>query len=76
MGVLRTLLTLPIKGPVNGGLWIAGKIHETAEREMNDPAALRKMLLLLEQKLLADEISEQEYDDAEMEILLRIKALQ
>ena len=76
MGILRSLLSLPVKGPVNGGLWIARKIHETAEREMNDPAALRSALVSLEKQLLAGEISEEDYDTAETEILFRIKALQ
>ncbi|WP_342070899.1 gas vesicle protein GvpG [Yoonia algicola] len=73
MGLLRTLLTLPIKGPVDGTLWVARKIEEAADKELNDPAALRKSLAALETQLLAGAITEEEYDEAETHLLLRIK---
>ena len=76
MGIVRALLTLPIKGPVNGGLWVARKVHDTAQAELNDPVSLRKSLVQLEQRLLAGDISEDDYDEAETALLLRIKALQ
>ena len=76
MGVLRGLLTLPIAGPINSGIWVARKIHETAEAELNNPAALRKALVNLEEQLLAGAISEADYDLAEADILLRLKAIQ
>ncbi len=75
MGLLRSLLTLPIKGPVNGTFWVAGKIEEAANRELNDPATLRKALTNLERRLLSGEITEDEYDGAETELLLRIRGL-
>jgi len=73
MGLLRTLLTLPIKGPVDGTLWVARKIEEAADKELNDPATLRKSLAALETQLLAGAITEEEYDEAETHLLLRIK---
>lgn len=76
MGIIRRLLALPVAGPVNGGLWIAHKIHDTAQAELNDPTALRKALVDLEGQLLAGAISEDDYDIAEADILLRLKSLQ
>ncbi len=73
MGLLRSLLSLPVKGPVDGTLWVARKIQEAADNERNDPAALRKALAALETQLLAGLISEDEYDVAETDLLLRIK---
>lgn len=74
MGLLRSLLALPVSGPMKGTMWIAGKIHETAEQELNDPAAIRKALAMLEQQLLAGDISEDDYDEAEAVLLMRLKA--
>ena len=76
MWIVRGLLTLPIKGPVIGGLWVALKGHDSAQAELNDPVSLRKSLVQLEQRLLAGDISEDDYDEAETTLLLRIKALQ
>lgn len=76
MGLLRNLLTLPISGPVNGTLWVAGKVHEAADKELNDPATLRKSLVALERQLLAGVITEDAYDAAENDILERLQGLQ
>ncbi|MEO0916971.1 MAG: gas vesicle protein GvpG [Pseudomonadota bacterium] len=76
MGILRSVLALPVAGPINSSLWVARKIHETAEAELNDPAALRKALVNLEEQLLSGAITEDDYDLAEADILLRLKAIQ
>jgi len=75
MGLLRTLISMPVVGPLRGTAWIAGKINEAAERELNDPAAIRKALATLESQLLAGEISEADYDEAETVLLQRLKAM-
>lgn len=73
MGLLSKLLLLPVKGPIDGALWVTGKITEAAEAEWNDPAALRRQLSWLEGELVAGRLSEADYDRAEEEILLRLK---
>lgn len=73
MGLLSKLLLAPIKGPMDGALWVARKVAETAEAELNDPATLRKQLAFLEQELLRGRISEDEYEAAEEMILQRLK---
>jgi hypothetical protein len=75
MGLLRTLLLLPVKGPMDGALWVTQKSVETAETEVNNPATLRKSLQMLEWDLMAGRITEDQYDVAEMQILMRLKAL-
>lgn len=75
MGLVRSLLALPLQAPLRGTLWVARKIEDAAEREYNDPASLRKALQTLEQDLLSGAISEDEYDVAETELLMRIRAL-
>ncbi len=75
MGLLRSLLLLPVKGPIDGALWATQKIVEAAEAEVNNPATLRKSLQMLEKDLLAGRISEDAYDAAETLILTRLKAI-
>lgn len=74
MGMLGTLLLLPLRGPLDATLWVAGRIGEAAERQWNDPAALRAALAAAEQRLLAGELSEAEYDALETELLERLRA--
>lgn len=74
MGILRSLLALPVAGPMRGSLWVAGKIAEAAENHLNDPRAIRRELQRMEEALIAGEISEDEYDLAETALLSRLKA--
>ncbi|MEO1678555.1 MAG: gas vesicle protein GvpG [Pseudomonadota bacterium] len=74
MGLLTRILSLPISAPAGGALWIAGKIHEAAEAEWTDPAAIRRALTALEQELEAGRISEEAFEDAELMLLQRLKA--
>ena len=75
MGLLSTLVLMPIKGPMDGAVWVAKKIDESVQQERNDPASIRKALASLEQQLLSGDISEEDYDIAETELLLRLKAV-
>ena len=75
MGILRSLVLLPVKGPMDGAVWVAHKINESVQQEWNDPASIRKSLVSLEKQLLAGEISEDDYDTAETDLLMRLKAL-
>lgn len=73
MGLISTLLFLPVKGPSSGVLWVASKLAEQAETQRNNPAVLREALAEAEQRLLAGELSEEAYDVIEDDILLRLK---
>lgn len=73
MGVLTSLLTLPVAGPMRGSFWVAGKIAEAADRELNDPAAIRRELRRLEEALLAGQLSEEAYEEAEIALLARLR---
>ncbi|MFT4784758.1 MAG: hypothetical protein ACI9IV_002506 [Paracoccaceae bacterium] len=75
MGILKTLLLLPVKGPMDGALWLTQKIHGAAAEEFNNPAMIKRALQELERGLLAGEISEDDYDEAETALLIRLKAM-
>jgi hypothetical protein len=69
MGILTTLLTLPVSGPVKGTMWVLEKVHEAAEAQYYDPGAIKRDLVDLERRLEAGEIDEETFEAAE-EILL------
>lgn len=74
MGLLRTLITLPVSGPLKGTFWVTDQINQAAEREFYDPGAIRRALKALEDQLVRGEISEDDYDEAETILLHRLKA--
>ena len=71
MGLLTTLLTLPL-APVRGTIWIAERVAEQAEHELGDEAAIRRQLAELEMRYDTGEIDDEEYAEAEDELLRRL----
>ena len=69
MGILLKLLTFPVSAPIDGLLWVAERIKEQAEAELYDEGAVRGHLLELELKLDMGEITEEEYQVAEDELI-------
>lgn len=74
MGLLTGLLLLPL-APLRGTIWLAEKLSEYAEAELNDEQAVRRLLLEAEAALEAGEIDEAEYDAIEDELLDRLDAI-
>jgi Gas vesicle protein G len=71
MGLVTGLLTLPL-APVRGTIWLAERLLEEAERELNDPQAIEQQLLEAEQRFERGEISEEELELIEDELLRRL----
>ena len=71
MGLLTGLLTLPL-APVRGTIWFAERLLEEAERELNDPAAIEQQLLVAEERYERGEISAEEFEEIEDELLRRL----
>ena len=74
--MLLRLLTLPITGPVEGIIWIGEQILERASGELDSKENLQKQLLALQLAYDLGDISEEDYDAQEEELLLAIEALE
>jgi len=70
MFLVDDLLMLPVKG----FLGIFKKIHEMAEKELSDETHIRQKLMTLRLRFELDEISEEEYNKQEKELLARLDA--
>lgn len=75
MGVLMTLLTLPVLGPLRSLAWIAARVDEQARRELYDPDTVRRELEELELRRDLGEIDEGEHAVAEEKLLARLVAI-
>ena len=71
MGLITGLLTLPL-APVRGTVWIAEQILAEAERQMDDPAYIEQQLADAEASYDRGEISEEEFEVLEDELLRRL----
>jgi len=70
------LLLVPITGPFTGVTWIAEKILDQVEDATDELETLQKQLLTLQLAFDMDDIPEEEFEEQEEELLLRIQAIQ
>ncbi|WP_433859201.1 gas vesicle protein GvpG [Streptomyces kronopolitis] len=75
MGLLTNILTLPL-APVRGTVWVLDQVLLTAEREYYDPEPVRQELRRLEQQLLDESITPEEFDRREDDLLDRLEWLE
>jgi hypothetical protein len=70
------LLTFPVSGPLGGIIWIAEQLLERADAELDDAQNLQKQLLSLQLALDLGDLSEEEFEIQEEQLLLKIQALE
>jgi hypothetical protein len=75
MGLLSGLVLLPL-APLRGTIWIAERLAEYAEEQLDDERAVRRLLVEAEAALEAGELSEAEFDRIEDELLDRLELAQ
>ncbi len=70
------LLCFPVTGPIGSLIWIGEKIQERANAEYDETENLHKLLLSLQLAYDMGNISEEEFEIQEEELLLKIQALE
>ena len=75
MGLFTGILTLPL-APLRGTVWIAERLLEEAERELNDPAAIERQLEDAEAAHERGELSDEELEEIEDTLLRRLTGQQ
>ncbi|MBK4731161.1 gas vesicle protein GvpG [Oxynema sp. CENA135] len=74
--MLLRLLTFPVLGPLEGITWIGEQILDRANAELDDRENLQKRLLSLQLAFDLGDLSEEEFEAQEEELLLAIQALE
>ena len=69
--LLDDILLAPVKFPT----WIAQKVGTAAYAQMTDDAAVRQQLLELQMRLELGEVSEEEYERREADLLKEIERI-
>jgi len=72
MGLFTGLLLLPL-APLRGTIWVADQLAAYAERELNDEATIRRLLVEAEIALENGELTEADYEQVEDELLERLE---
>ena len=72
MGFLTGLILLPLT-PLRGTIWLAERLAEVAERELDSDTTLRRLLLEAEMAYDSGDLSLEEYEQVEDELLERLE---
>lgn len=72
--MLFKLLSAPVTAPLNTVTWIGKRLAEQAEEQLNDTEELKRQLVALEQKLEAGEMTEEEFEELELDLVMRLQA--
>ncbi|MFF1459521.1 gas vesicle protein GvpG [Streptomyces sp. NPDC058330] len=75
MGLISGILLLPL-APVRGVAWVAEKVNDCADRELYDPGVLRAQLVALNQEFESGNVSAEEFEREEEELLERLHVAQ
>jgi hypothetical protein len=71
MFLIDSILLAPLKGVV----WLGQKLNEIAQNELNNDGRIKEGLMALQLRFELDQISEQEYNEKEEELLARLDAI-
>jgi hypothetical protein len=71
MFLIDSILLAPLKGVV----WLGQKLNEIAQNELNDDGRIKEELMALQLRFELDQISEQEYNEKEEDLLARLDAI-
>ncbi|MDZ8237190.1 MAG: gas vesicle protein GvpG [Nostoc sp. ChiQUE01a] len=74
--MLMKILLFPIIGPLEGITWIGEQLLERASGELDENENLHKRLLALQLAFDIGDISEEEFEIQEEELLLQIEAME
>ncbi|MDO9577716.1 MAG: gas vesicle protein GvpG [Candidatus Cloacimonadales bacterium] len=61
--------------PVKGVIWLGKMVNEAVEKETSDEGVIKEKLMELQLQFELDEISEEEYNKKEKEILERLDVI-
>jgi len=71
MFLIDSILLAPLKGVV----WLGEKLNQIAQEELYDEGRIKEELMALQLQFELDQISEQEYNEREKELLERLDAI-
>ena len=71
MFLIDSILLAPLKGVV----WMGRKLSDMAQEELCDEGRIKEELMRLQLQFELDEITEQQYDQKEKELLDRLDAI-
>ncbi|MTE16971.1 gas vesicle protein GvpG [Nocardia aurantiaca] len=71
MGLLSSIFSLPL-APIRGVIWVGELIQDQVERQLHDPAILRRELEEIDRAAATGDLSAEEAEQAQQAVLERM----
>jgi len=73
MGLLSTILTFPVSGPVAGIKWSLRQVQRVVDEELTDDAPIKEALMELQMRLEVGEVTDDEYVAEESRLMAQLR---
>jgi hypothetical protein len=73
VGLLTSLLTFPVSGPVAGIQWSLRQVQRIVDEELTDDTPIKQELMELQLRLETGEIDDAEYRVEEADLMTRLR---
>jgi hypothetical protein len=73
VGLLSSLLTFPVSGPVAGIKWSLRQVQRVVDEELTDDTPIKEALMELQMRLETSEIDDAQYRDGEADLMARLR---
>lgn len=62
--------------PINGLMWLARKVEDLSDQDLSDKGKIKEMLMELQLRFELDEISEEEFNQRQDDLLQRLNSIE
>jgi hypothetical protein len=73
VGLLSSLLTFPVSGPVAGIKWSLRQVQRVVDEELTDDTSIKEELMKLQMRLEMAEIDDAQYREQEAHLMARLR---
>lgn len=65
-----------LMSPINGLMWLARKVEDLSDQDLSDKGKIKEMLMELQLRFELDEISEEEFNQRQDDLLQRLNSIE
>lgn len=73
MGLLTSILTFPVSGPIAGIKWSLRQVQRVVDEELTDDTPIKQQLMELQLQLEMGEIDDDQYRARESDLMARLR---
>lgn len=65
-----------LMSPINGLMWLAKKVEDLSDQDLSDKGKIKEMMMELQMRFELDEITEDEFNQRQDDLLHRLNSIE